>query len=44
MYKKGTKSKKVKQKGKLMAALGNPILANNKKMKITSNSPDSNYA
>lgn len=40
---KGSK-KKVKGKAKLMDALGNQVLANNKKMKISSRTPDSNYA
>lgn len=40
---KGAK-KKVKGKAKLMDALGNQVLANNKKMKISSRTPDSNYA
>ena len=48
MYKQGQKrpKKSAKQKGKLMAALGNPILSNasNKSMKIKSHKPDSNYA
>ena len=49
MYKQGQKRPKksaAKQKGKLMAAIGNPILANasNKSMKIKSHKPDSNYA
>ena len=48
MYKKGQKppKKSAKQKGELMAAIGNPILSNasNKSMKIKSHKPDSNYA
>jgi len=45
MYKQGQKrpKKSAKQKGKLMAAIGNPILSN-KSMKIKSHKPDSNYA
>ena len=41
---KKPKGKKVKSKAKLMDALGNQVLANNKKMKISSREPDSNYA
>ena len=48
MYKQGQKGPKkaVKKKGKLMAAIGNPILSNssNKSMTIKSHKPDSNYA
>ena len=43
---KGAKpaKKNVKGKAKLMDALGNQVLQNNKKMKISSRTPDSNYA
>tara|TARA_B100000287_G_C20597258_1_gene766626 strand:+ start:1191 stop:1331 length:141 start_codon:yes stop_codon:yes gene_type:complete len=46
MKMKGAKpaKKNVKGKAKLMDALGNQVLANNKKMKISSRTPDSNYA
>ena len=46
MKHKGAKpsKKKANRKASLMAAIGNPILANNKKMKISSRTPDSNYA
>lgn len=45
MKKRGQKSPK-KSKGKLMAAIGNPILSNasNKSMTIKSHKPESNYA
>tara|TARA_R100001224_G_C4013228_1_gene146858 strand:- start:1032 stop:1172 length:141 start_codon:yes stop_codon:yes gene_type:complete len=36
--------KKGTSKASLMKAIGNPILANNKEMKISSRTPDSNYA
>lgn len=49
MARKSNKAKpaknNVKEKNaKLMDALGNQVLANNKKLKISSRTPDSNYA
>ena len=46
MKHKGAKlpKKKANRKASLMAAIGNPILRTNKEMKISSRTPDSNYA